>query len=152
MRERGDLTPPEVERGSALLLFPAGLLILLALAAIAFDLSWAFQHKRQLVELADAAANDAVSYGLDEARLHRDGAYCLSADRVEASVRATLNASGAPVTVRSVQLLTPAGAACPSAVAITLAATTPQPFSAAVPGLGSETDQQAIGRATAVVR
>ncbi|MFN0029018.1 MAG: pilus assembly protein TadG-related protein [Acidimicrobiales bacterium] len=144
--------PGQTDRGSALLLFPAGLLIVLVLAAIAFDLSWAFQHKRQLVELADAAANDAVSYGLDEARLRRDGSYCLAADRVERSVRATLNASGASVTLQSVQLLTSAGAACPSAVAITIAATTPQPFSAAVPGLGTAIDQHATGRATAVVR
>ncbi len=140
------------ERGTALLLFPAGLLILLVLAAIAFDLSWAFQHKRQIVELADAAANDAVTYGLDEGRLHQDGAYCLAPDRVERSVRATLNASNAAVTLQSVQLVTPTGAGCPSGVVVTIAASTPQPFSAAVPGLGTETHQQATGRATAVVR
>ncbi len=144
--------PDVPDRGSALLLFPAGLAILLVLAAIAFDFSWAFQRQRQLVELADAAANDAVSYGLDEARLHQDGAYCLSAARVERSLRATLLASGTPVTLRSVQLLTVDGAACPTGVAVTIAASTPQPFSAAVPGLGADTDHQATGRATAVVR
>ena len=140
------------ESGSALLLFPAGLLIVLVLAGIAFDLSLAFQSKRQLVELADSAANDAVTYGLDEVRLRADGSYCLAPSRVARSVQDTLAASGQAVEVLSMELVTATGADCPTGVAITLAGHSPYPFSQAVPGMPAGINHRGTGRATAITR
>ncbi len=49
------------ENGSALLLFPAGILIMVVLAAIAVDLSATFLAQRELRDATAAAANDAAS-------------------------------------------------------------------------------------------
>ncbi len=139
------------ERGSALLLMPAGVLILLVLAAIAFDLAVGFQAKRALLELADAAANDAVGHGLDEARLRADGSSCLDAARVRRSVAATLAASD--VHAELVELrLSSARTGCPDGVVITLRGTRVAPFIAAVPGANPPEPLIASARATLVVR
>ena len=53
------------ERGSVLLLVPAGLLVLLVLAAIAVDGAVVFLAQRELAGAAAAAANDAAT-GVDE--------------------------------------------------------------------------------------
>jgi Flp pilus assembly protein TadG len=140
------------ERGSALLLAPAGLLILLLLAALCFDLSLGFQRKRQLVELADSAANDAVTYGLDDARLRAGGAYCLAADRVARSVAATVASSGLGARVLALGLGDGDSTGCAQRVAVTLEATSPYPFGAAVPGHPKELTVRATSRATVVLR
>ena len=143
--------PAETERGSALLLAPAGLLILLVLAALCFDLTLAFQSKRHLVELADAVANDAVTFGLDEARLRTTGAYCLSRDRAIRSVADDLAAAGGDAEVVSVRLI-PTGSGCPSEVVVTLRTSSPYPFSRAVFRDSRATSIEAHGRASAVLR
>ncbi len=65
------------EHGSVLALVPAGLLVLVLLAAIAVDSSVAYLGRRELAAAADAAANNAVTYGLDEARFRETGAFAL---------------------------------------------------------------------------
>ena len=149
VRER---TGTDAEQGSALLLFPAGVLILLVLAALSFDLSLAFQRKRELVELADSAANDAVTFGLDEARLRADGAYCLHADRVARSIAATLSVSELDVTVLQTRLITAVGASCPTGVALSLATKSPYAFGQAVPGMPEGVQLVANAASSAVVR
>jgi Flp pilus assembly protein TadG len=66
------------ERGSALVLAPAGVLIVLILASIAVDMSLVHLRKRQAFDLAAAAANDAATAGADQAQL-RSGRYVLDA-------------------------------------------------------------------------
>jgi Flp pilus assembly protein TadG len=63
------------DRGSALLLMPAAVLVLLILGAIAADLSHLHNRKRELIAVADSIANDAATYGLDidSLRAPRDG-------------------------------------------------------------------------------
>ena len=78
------------ERGSVLALVPAGLLVLVLLAAIAVDSSVAYLGRRELAAAADAAANDAVTYGLDEARFRETGKFALDSARVEEAVRRAL--------------------------------------------------------------
>lgn len=148
-RRRAIATDPE--QGSAVLLAPAGLLILLVLAALCFDLTLAFQSKRQLVELADAAANDAVTFGLDDARLRATGAYCLSRERTVRSVSAGLGATEVGAEIVSVRL-SPTGADCPTEVVVTLRAISPYPFSRAVFRHVTGTTIEAHGRASAVLR
>src|SRR3954452_750854 len=57
------------ERGSVLILVPAGVLVLMLLGAIAVDFSVAYLAKRQLEAAAGAAVNDAAGAGLDERAL-----------------------------------------------------------------------------------
>ena len=62
----------EQDRGSVLALVPAGLLVLVLLAAIAVDTSVAYLGRRELAAAADAAANDAVTYRARRGALSRD--------------------------------------------------------------------------------
>ncbi len=90
------------ERGSVLALVPAGLLVLMLLAAIAVDSSVAYLGRRELAAAADAAANDAVTYGLDEARFRETGAFALDPVRAEEAVRRALLARHSDVVDRAV--------------------------------------------------
>jgi len=82
-------------RGSALMLVPAALLIVLVLGALAIDAAVSFGAQRDLAAALSAAANDAVTIGLDEEHLRTTGEYRLDPDRVEAAVTASLRRRGA---------------------------------------------------------
>jgi Flp pilus assembly protein TadG len=94
-----------MERGSALALVPAGVLVLLILAAICVDFSSAELARRQLHDAAAGAANDAAGGGLDQARLRTgDGKLAVDPDlarsiaerSIEATVRGPLRLTAAP--------------------------------------------------------
>ena len=82
--------PRRRESGSALMLMPAAVLIVLMMLGIAVDESRVFLARRELADLAATAANDAVTRGLDQSRFRSDGSYVLSRTAVEESVLATL--------------------------------------------------------------
>src|SRR5437868_1877996 len=82
------------DRGSVLMLMPAAVLIVLVLSAIAVDLSIVQMGERQAIDAADAAANDAVTYGISESTLRDGGGIQLDPVRVRASVQRTLDAEG----------------------------------------------------------
>lgn len=67
------------ERGTTLLLFPAAVLVLLVLAAIAVDLSTVHLARRELVRVASQAADDASSM-IDTGAVRRSGATVLDRD------------------------------------------------------------------------
>lgn len=71
------------ERGSVLMLMPAGVMIVLLLGAIAFDLSLVFLRQRQASSLAIDVANDVATAALDEAAFRRDGVFRLDPERAE---------------------------------------------------------------------
>jgi hypothetical protein len=81
------------DRGSALMLMPAGLLIVLVLASIAVDMSVVHLRKRQAFELAAAAANDAATAGVDQGRLRTTHDYVLDPERARAVVTDVVAAS-----------------------------------------------------------
>ena len=81
------------DRGSALMLMPAGLLIVLVLASIAVDMSLVHLRKRQAFELAAAAANDAATAGVDQGELRATHAYLLDPERTRAVVGDVVAAS-----------------------------------------------------------
>lgn len=60
------------DRGSALMLVPAGVLVLIVLAAIAVDSSVLLLGQRELANATAAAANDAATLAIDVDRLRRD--------------------------------------------------------------------------------
>lgn len=86
------------EHGSALLLFPAAVLIVIMLASLCVDASLTFLAQREIANAAEAAANDAASalnrsvyydeagYSLEGSALQRVGTEAIAA-RVDDKVR-----------------------------------------------------------------
>lgn len=72
------------DRGSVLMLMPAGVLVVLLLGAISFDLSLVYLRQRQAAGLAVDLANDLASAALDEAHLRATGTYLLDPGRTDA--------------------------------------------------------------------
>lgn len=130
----------ERERGSVLLLVPAGVLIVLVLAAIAVDLSIVQLRKRQAVDLAAAAANDAATAGAHADHLRRGG-YVLSEDRTADVVATVISASEhAGVAVWSHETT-------PSGVTVTVSLPADYIFARVIPGAPDGTT--VTGRASA---
>jgi hypothetical protein len=61
------------DRGSVLVLVPAGLLVLMILAALAVDSAVAYLGQQQLHDALSAAANDAVTRGLNQGAFYNGG-------------------------------------------------------------------------------
>ena len=61
------------DRGSVLVLVPAGLLVLIILAALAVDSAVAYLGQQQLHDALSAAANDAVTRGLNQGSFYGEG-------------------------------------------------------------------------------
>lgn len=87
------------ERGSVLMLMPAAVLVLLVLSSLALDRALVFGEQRDLVATAQAAANDAVTAGVDPDRLRGDGVVELDAERVQRAIARVVQAEGADVEV-----------------------------------------------------
>lgn len=73
------------EDGNTLLLMPAGVLILIVLAAIAVDAAIVFQAQREAGDVAAGLANDAASL-LDEDRFYTAGEIAIDPTRVAALI------------------------------------------------------------------
>jgi len=118
----------DCDQGTALLLVPTAVVIVLVAAALAFDAALALQAKRALLHAASGAANEAVSLGVDEAALHRTGMLCLDPARVT-------DALGAALADRSeVDLRAEIGPSeCPRSVRVDLTAPGPRPFLRLIP-------------------
>lgn len=75
-----------------LMMVPAAVMIVLMLAAVAIDETAVFLAHRQLHAAAAAAANDAVTAGLDRVAFEATGVYRLDAVRVQEAVARSLAA------------------------------------------------------------
>ena len=135
------------ERGSVLALVPAGLLVLLLLAAIAVDTATEYLARRELAAAADAAANDAATFGLDEARYRETGEFVLDPGRAEEAVRRALAARGSAVIDRA--RITTEVDPEDGTVTVTLRSSAHLVFAPVVPGAPHEVD--VVARATADV-
>ena len=135
------------ERGSALILMPAAVLVVMVLGAIAVDSARLFLAHRALGDAAASAANDVAAAALDEAAFYRSGGD-LRIDPARAQQVAT-----AAVTARA-----PAGPAwdpptvvvAGRQVCVTVRATVEPLFARAVPGAGTPRVITARASATAV--
>ncbi len=76
-------------------LYPVGFLIVIMLGAIAVDLSNVWLQQRQLADAADAAANDAATYGVAPADL-RAGERSADPARVTDIVQTSVAGQGLP--------------------------------------------------------
>ena len=135
------------DHGSVLALVPAALLVLLLLAAIAVDTTTEYLARRELAAAADAAANDAVTFGLDEARFRDTGEFALDAARAEEAVRRALAVRASDVVDHAAVDVTTDTEQ--GTVTVTLRSSAHLVFAAIVPG--APHDINVVARATADV-
>jgi Flp pilus assembly protein TadG len=129
---------PEREGGSTLLLFPAAVLIMVALAAMTVDSAIAFLAQRELVNATAAAANDAATEGLSDRSFYEANRLELSPGVIEAvavdRVFQLVDQSrhhGLSVTA---QAIPPAGAGCAWTVRVSASSRVDELFGRAMPG------------------
>jgi hypothetical protein len=76
------------------MLMPAAVLVVIILGAISVDAAVVFGAQRELVDSAQAAANDAAAYGIDEGAFRAGRGYVYDASRVDDAVDRALAARG----------------------------------------------------------
>ncbi len=131
------------------MLMPAAVLIVLVLSAIAVDLSIVQMGERQAIDAADAAANDAVTYGISESTLRGGGGLTLDPQRVRASVRHTLDAQGITPHLAAPPVVEITG---PASVRVMVTVTVDYLFARSLPGTPDTKIVRAVGEATGVAR
>lgn len=130
------------ERGSTLLLFPAAVLIVLVLAAMAVDTSIAFLAQRELANATEAAANDAASQAIADPAFYQGDRVELSAATVEDVAQARVRQLVDPdrhhaLTVRA-DARPPAGIGCAWTVRVEAWSRVDHLFARAIPGSGTD--------------
>ncbi len=147
--------PERHERGTALMLLPAGLLIVCVLGALAVDTTAAVLARRQLAALTAGIANDAATAALDTERFRADGTYQLDDAAVRAIALDALAAHGtdlaAEATIDEITITTGPDPATPARVTITLTSRSPTVFLRTIPGAPDHTTITATATATAVL-
>lgn len=140
------------ERGSTLLLFPAAVLIMMALAAMTVDSSIAFLAQRELANAAAAAANDAASEAVSDASFYEQDRIELSAAAVEAVARdrvfSLVDTSRHHDLTVDALALPPTAPGCPWTVRVTASSRVDALFAKAMPGGSGRTDVRARASAT----
>jgi len=81
-------------RGSVLMLMPAALLVVFVLGSISLEFATVSMRQRALYNAADAAANDAATYAIDQRVLRTTGEVILDPTLVEEAVGLSLRAQG----------------------------------------------------------
>ena len=139
MRERS-------QRGSVLMLVPAAVLVLIALAAIAVDSAIVFMAQRQAGDIAAAAANDAAGAALSEGAFYGGGAVALDPARVATVAADAVAARGGGLDLVGPPSIVVRG----RQVCVTVQARVRYLFSPAVPGAPRGRTVTARAAATAV--
>jgi hypothetical protein len=128
------------------MLMPAGVLVVLLLGAIAFDLSLVFLRQRQASALAVDVANDLATAALDEAAFRSDGTYRLDPDRADELGGSFVGASDLRDDIAAVEV-TVIGS---DAVAVRIVMNVDYVFARAIPGASDGTTVAASATAVAV--
>lgn len=131
-------------RASVLMLMPAGVLVVLLLGAIAFDMSLVFLRQRQASSVAADIANDLATAALDEARFRASGEYVLDPRHADDLGRSLVESSDLADHLVDVEI-TLLG---PESVEVRLTAEVDYVFARAIPGASDGTTVTA--RATAI--
>jgi Flp pilus assembly protein TadG len=130
--------PPDRQRGSTLLLFPAALLIMVALAAVTVDSAIAFMAQRELVNATAAAANDAATEALSDRAFYEGDRIELSPAAVESvavdRVLQLVNPGRHEGLTVTAEASPPAAAGCSWTVRVSAASRVDQLFGKAMPG------------------
>jgi Flp pilus assembly protein TadG len=123
------------ERGSVLVLVPAGFLVLMILGALTVDSAAAYLAQRQLRDALTAAANDAVTAGLSNRSFYGGGTLALNPSQAAAVVCTSISAQ-ANQDLHDVRLWM---ATEGPTIRLEGAATIDVIFGRAIPGFGSRT-------------
>jgi hypothetical protein len=144
------------DRGSVLLLMPAGVLVVLVLGALAVDLSIVHLGEREVSAAANAAANDAATWALDQAALYTTGDLALDPDRATHAVHTSLHAqeySGRHAHLVGAPRLTDrSGNGHADTITVTVAMEVDYLFARVMPGAPRGTTVSATATATATAR
>lgn len=129
---------PATDRGSTLLLFPAALLIMIALAAMTVDSAIGFLAQRQLANATAAAANDAATGAVSESTFYEGNRIELSASAVEAvavaRIYSLVDQARHHDLVVSAEAVAPVAAGCAWTVRVTASSRVDELFGKAMPG------------------
>ncbi len=138
------------DRASVLMLVPAGFLVLIALGAIAVDLSVVFLRQREATSLALDLANDLAGVGIDQPRFRVEGVVELRGeDDLEAIARDWAEQRLDPADLVELNVeVDPAT----TAVQVTVVVRVPYVFAAALPGSRDSTEVTGTASARAVPR
>lgn len=136
---------PRRDGGSVLMLMPAGVLIVLVLAAIAVDLSLVFLRQRQASATAADIANDLATAALDIDELRASGRYRLDPGHARELGRAMASESdlGEDLLAIEVDVLDDA------TVRVTIEAAVDYIWARSIPGAAEGTEVRATATATA---
>lgn len=138
------LRPRRDDRGSAVLLVPALVLIGIVLSAIAVDSAIALQAERDLSALVAAAANDAAGAALADAAFYEEGRIRIDPAAARRAAAAAV-AARTPHPVDGLDVRVEVGA---TTVRVTATGTVDRLFAAAIPGAGrpARVDAEATAR------
>lgn len=84
------------DRGQALLLLPAGFLIVLLLGSLVLEAAALHLRQRQLDDLADSLANDAAAVGFDIDTFRETGEIRIDSDRAGRALEISIEFSNLP--------------------------------------------------------
>ncbi len=125
---------------------PVAVLIVLLLGAIAVDLTVVRLRQQQAIDAAASAANDAVTFGLDQGALRGGRGYVLDPNRVRQAVDQSVQSQGlANQLVETPVVTEPA----PNTVTVVVTLRANYVFARSIPGSPHETIVR--GTATATV-
>lgn len=133
------------QRGSVLMLMPAGVLIVLLLGAIAFDLSLVFLRQRQASSIAGDVANDLATQAVDEAEFRATGEFRLDPDRADEIGRLLLAQSDVAGDIVDLDV----DVVGTDSVQVTVVLRVEYVFAEAIPGANDSTEVQATATAVA---
>ncbi len=128
------------------MLMPAGVLVVLLLGSIAFDLSLVFLRQRQASSIAADVANDLASVALDEQAFRADGGFRLDPERAQDVGRGLVAASDLADEVVEVEITVLDA----ETVEVRLVAQVDYVFAKAIPGASDGTTVTASATAVAV--
>lgn len=137
--------PAGRERGSVLMLMPAGALIVLLLGSISFDLSLVFLRQRQASSLAIDVANDLATAALDADAFRVDGEFRLDPERADDLGRQLVSSSDLAQAVVEVEVRVLA----PDTVEVRVVVEVAYVFARAIPGAANGTTVSATATAVA---
>jgi Flp pilus assembly protein TadG len=135
------------ERGSALALMPAAVLVFVVLGAIAVDFTVAFLAEREVSNAAAAAANDVAGAALDQERFYADGSVRLDPAAAQSIGRESVAAAGLDH-LEGIDVQVSVRPDAPE-VTVTVSATVGYVFAKALPGGPDGVDVEATATATA---
>lgn len=132
-------------RGSVLMLMPAGLLVVLLLGAIAFDLSLLFLRQRQASSIAADIANDLASAAVDDVQFRTTGVFALRQDRAESLGLALAESSDLGDAIRAADI----DVLADDTVQVTIIVDVEYVFAKAIPGASDGATVEATATAVA---